>query len=294
MGALGQDGLQLSCADSTFPKLSHGTALAVIRDLGIRAVDVCVFAGYSHCPPAFVAAAPERAADEALARIDHVELAIADVFAILGTSFDELAINHPDAAARAESFRQFEHLVTFCRRLGAPGLTLLPGTTFEGVDDDASLALAARELRRRIEIAGEADLRLAIEPHYESVVATPDRARDLLEQVPGLGIALDYSHFVFQGIAETEIDPLLAYTSHLHVRPARPAAMQTRAHEGTIDFTRIRDRLLADGYTGYFALEYQWEDGWLDEFTRVDCIAETAAMRDILLGIESREGQEVR
>lgn len=41
---------RLSCADSAFSRLSHATALAVIRDLGIPAVDVCVFAGYDHTP----------------------------------------------------------------------------------------------------------------------------------------------------------------------------------------------------------------------------------------------------
>jgi sugar phosphate isomerase/epimerase len=98
-----------------------------------------------------------------------------------------------------------------------------------------------------------------------------------------VGFALDYSHFVYQGIDQKDVDRLLPHTHHFHVRQAAPGVMQARAREGTIDFVRIRDELLALGYDGWFALEYQWEDGWLD-FSRVDGVSETAELRDVLLG----------
>jgi sugar phosphate isomerase/epimerase len=114
------------------------------------------------------------------------------------------------------------------------------------------------------------------------VAETPARALELVERTPEVGFALDYSHFVYQGIRVEDVDPLLPRTHHLHVRQAAPGVIQARTHEGVIDFPRIRDALIGMGYAGYFALEYQWEDGWLD-FASVDCIAETADMRDVLL-----------
>jgi sugar phosphate isomerase/epimerase len=279
--------LRLSCADSTFPRLSHDVALAVIKDLGIGAVDVCSFAGYRHTPPETVLADPTRSAAEVARRLDRHALVVADVFAILSESFEQRAVNHPDAAVRAGVLDDFGQFVAFAGRLGAPGLTILPGTTFEGVPEHESLRLAATELARRVQLAGEAGLRLAIEPHYGSIASTPASALELLDRVPGLGLALDYSHFVYQGLAPAEVDPLLVHTRHLHVRQAAPGTMQARAHEGTIDFARIRDMLLAMGYDGYFALEYQWEDGWLD-LSRVDCISETAELRDVLRGSTPR------
>ena len=125
-------------------------------------------------------------------------------------------------------------------------------------------------------------MRLAFEPHYGSVAETPARALELVERTPDVGFALDYSHFVYQGIPVEEVDPLLARTHHFHVRQAAPGVIQARTNEGVIDFVRIRDALLGMGYDGYFAVEYQWEDGWLD-FSRVDCIAETADTRAVLL-----------
>lgn len=281
---MGAHDLRLSCADSAFPRLSHEGSLTVVRDLGFEAVDVCSFSGYDHTPPEVVLADPSAAADFVRRRLDAATLRAADVFPIVGDSFEEFAPNHPDDSIRAESLAQFGAYVTFARALGSPGLTILPGVLFDGIDHRRSLEVAAEGLQRRAQIAGEAGLHLGFEPHFGSVAATPDRALELLGLAPGVGLTLDYSHFVYQGFPEHDVDPLLERTLHLHVRQAAPGDMQARAREGTIDFARVRDRLLELGYDGYFALEYQWEEGWLD-FTRVDCITETAELRDLLLGV---------
>lgn len=265
---------RLSCADSAFPRLSHVGALGVIRDLGLPAVDICVFPDFAHTAPETVRADPAAAAEAVLERLDG--LAVADVFMILG-AFDAVAINHPDAAVRDESLLYFGPVVEFARRLSSPGVTVLPGVDFDG----GSLAVAATELQRRADIAGEAELRLAFEPHYESVVETPERTLELLERAPGVGLALDYSHFVFQGTAQDEVDVLIPHAHHVHLRQAGRGAMQLRVHEGEIDFARLMARLRDSGYDGYLALEYQWEE-WLD-CTRLDCISETADLRDLLL-----------
>lgn len=274
--------VRLSCADSAFPRLSHAAALTVIGDLGIGAVDVCVFTGYDHNPPEVVVPDPAAAAAKVARGLEERELQVADVFAIIGESFEALAPNHPDESVRAESRRQFEGVLEFARRLGSPGMTILPGVVFDELGEDGSLELAASELELRAQMAAGAGLRLAIEPHYGSVAPVPARIVELLGRAQSVGVALDLSHFTFQGIPQEDADPLLARTHHVHLRQARRGVIQARVREGDIDFTAFRDRLLGTGYNGYFALEYQWEEGVLD-FTQVDCIAETAAMRDLML-----------
>ena len=123
--------LRLSCADSTFPKLSHSASLSVIKDLGFTAADVCSFTGYPHTPPETVIADPGGAADTVMERLDSLELEVSDVFMIVGGSFEEFAQNHPDGAVRDQALEQFERFVDFARRLRAPGLTILPGPVFE-------------------------------------------------------------------------------------------------------------------------------------------------------------------
>lgn len=271
--------MRLACADSTFPKLSHEAALTVIRDLGMSAVDVCLFPdGSSHTPPDDVRADPAAAARSVRARTERAGLAVADVFLILG--FAEPAINHPDPAVRADSFAYFEATVAFARALGAPGVSILPGMDFDGVANEASLRLAADELQRRAKLAGEAGLRLSYEPHYESIVETPERTLRLRELAPDASLALDLSHYVYQGYRQDELDVLVPHAGHVHLRPAARGAMQLRAREGAIDFVRLVRTLARHGYDGYLTLEFQWEE-WLD-CHRVDCLSETAELRDVL------------
>jgi len=273
---------RLSCADSAFPKLSHATALAVIRDLSIRAVDICVFPG-SHTEPEAVLENPARAADGVGNRLGAAGLAVADVFLILG--FEELAVNHPDSAVREQSLEYFVAALEFARRLGVGGVSILPGMPFAGVAADENLDRAAVELERRAALAGDAGLAVSVEPHYESIAQTPPETMALLERAPNISLALDYSHFAYQGIDQAEVDVLIPRARHVHLRQADTGSMQMPAAEGALDFPEMVAQLDAAGYAGYLCLEYQWEE-WLD-CRHVDCISETAELRDIVLGSRS-------
>jgi sugar phosphate isomerase/epimerase len=274
---------RLSCADSAFPRLSHEAALMVIADLGFRHADVCVFEGYKHNPPDVVVADADRSADVVSERLARHELDAVDVFAILGNPLElsALAINHPDPAEREEAMRRFRSIVRFASQIGAPGITLLPGSVFEGTTPQESLDRSAGELQKRAEVAGEAGLALSIEPHYESVVETPALCQELLDKAPDVTVTLDHGHFVFQGFAQDEIDVLLSRTRHLQLRQAAKGDMQAPARKGSIDYGLMLDRLAERRYYGYLGLEYQWDE-WMD-FNRVDCISETAELRDLLL-----------
>jgi len=50
---------------------------------------------------------------------------------------------------------------------------------------------------------------LLVEPHVKSSFESPQSALWLAEQVPGLGIVLDYAHFVCQGYTQAEVDILI-------------------------------------------------------------------------------------
>src|SRR6202000_598078 len=140
---------RLSCADSSFPRLSHDGSLAVIADLGFDAVDVCIWAGYDHNPPDVALADPARSAAEIGERLERHGLVPSDVFLIIAESFEESAVNHPEEAVRGDPSRQSEALLDLAARLDAPGVSILPGAVFPGVDEGEGLDLSARELQRR-------------------------------------------------------------------------------------------------------------------------------------------------
>ena len=107
---------------------------------------------------------------------------------------------------------------------------------------------------------------------------TPERALALLELAPGLTLTLDYSHFVYQGIPETEVEQLAPFARHCHLRGARRHRMQAPLRENAIDFERMLDTLGAVGYEGFLGLEYVWLD-W-EHCNECDNLSETLLLRD--------------
>ena len=80
--------------------------------------------------------------------------------------------------------------------------------------------------------------------------------------------------------AAAAFEPLLAHSRHLHARGARPGHTISEMARNTIDFARIVSRLKAIGYSGAISTEYVWLSD--DHPDRVDSVAETLAVRDLL------------
>jgi sugar phosphate isomerase/epimerase len=136
----------------------------------------------------------------------------------------------------------------------------------------------------RVEVARSTQLRISIEPHLGSIVEQPEMALRLLEEVPGLELTLDYSHFVYQGVLERDVEPLLPHARHLHARGARQNKLQTTLRDNTIDYERILDLMLETRYDGYIGIEYVWTPGEPPgsayDMTNTDNVAETIVLRD--------------
>jgi sugar phosphate isomerase/epimerase len=272
--------VKLACADDTFRLLEHEHIVRLIRMLGLDGIDLCLMEGRSSLKLADVQADPAGWAERVGERLRDSGLEVADVFVIPWTDFRTMAPNHPDASERAAAVALFDDVLEFAARIGAPGITILPGIEWEGETPDASLARAGDELARRVAAARGRGVRLSIEPHLGSVVPTPARALELLERVPGLEVTLDYSHFVYQGIPEREADSLARFARHCHVRGARLGRMQTPVRESTIDVEAMVDALVAAGYDGFLGLEYVWLD-W-EHCNECDNLSETLLLRDRL------------
>lgn len=272
--------MKLACADDTFRLFEHEHILALIQMLGLDGVDLCLMEGRSAVRPGDVRADVPTWAGRLEERIRGHGLELADVFVIPWTDFRRLAPNHPDPVERDESRVLFHDMLELAARLRSPGMTILPGIDWEGESHKASLERAADELGRRVAEARDRGVRLSIEPHLGSVAATPERARDLLERTPGLELTLDYSHFVYQDIPQSEIDPLVPHARHFHARGARPGRMQAPLKESVVDFERMVDLADRAGYEGYVGLEYVWLD-W-EHCNECDNLAETILLRDRL------------
>ena len=82
------------------------------------------------------------------------------------------------------------------------------------------------ELAWRVERMKAYGLIFGVEAHVGSIVSEPLAAARLIEAVPGLTLTLDYTHFTRLGMADREIEPLVKYASHFHVRGAHEGRLQ--------------------------------------------------------------------
>jgi sugar phosphate isomerase/epimerase len=272
--------LKLAMADYSFPLLEWKHTFAVARAIGLSGMDIALFEQHSHLCPADMLASPSRGASHVSAVLRDSGMGLTDIFGIPSTSFDRSAINDPDPMVRRQSAEYFYRLLEFAVRCNSPHLTILPGVSFPNETYDDSLKRAADELEWRADLARKLGVQLGIEAHFGSLVATPERVLSLLRLAPTLTLTLDPAHFVYQGVTDEEILPLVARTSHVQVRCARPGRLQAPLKENTVNFQKLLESLKQHRYSGWISLEYVWFE-W-EHCNEVDNVSETILLKNLL------------
>ncbi|ADB50360.1 sugar phosphate isomerase/epimerase family protein [Conexibacter woesei] len=273
--------IPLSCGDHTFRLLSLEQAARLIAMLDLQGMDVAASGGGdAHVRPEDVRTDVAGWAMTVRRCLSAAGLRPADVFLIPWTDFETLAPNSPDPDVRAESRALFGEMADFAARIGAPGITTLPGLHWPDESHRDSLHRAAEELTWRAQRAAAVELRFSIEAHVGSVCATPEAALDLLALASGVELTLDYSHFVAQGVEPERVHRLLGHARHVHVRGTRPDRLQCGLQHSTVDYGDVARRLCAGGYEGSIAIEYLWAD-W-QHMNECDTVSETIVLRDLL------------
>jgi sugar phosphate isomerase/epimerase len=271
---------KLACADFTFPLLPHDKVLQLIAMLEFDGVDIGLFENRSHLWPSREFAQLERAAQRLKTQLDTHGLAAADIFLQLDPDFKPYAINQPDPARRQHAREQFARTLEYAAGVGARHVTTLPGVEFDDLTPGEAWRRAVDELSWRVDRAQQYAIVLGVEPHVGSIAPHPRLAANLVAQVPGLTLTLDYTHFVRLGIPDAEIEPLIGLASHFHVRGARPGRIQAAFKDNTIDYARVIETMESTGYAGWLGVEYTWQD-W-EHCNECDNLSEGILFRDHL------------
>jgi sugar phosphate isomerase/epimerase len=273
---------QFSCADFTFPLLPHDKVLALLRLLEIEGVDLGVFVDRSHVQPKDIVGNVPAAVNKMRASLAANGLVAADVFLQTGAEPAVNAANHPHAAVRNANREMFQRVLEFCAGLDCRHLTGLPGVWHADEDKSADWQRAVEEASWRSETARAAGVTYAIEPHIGSMLPDPESVLRFVRDCAGLTLTLDYGHFIYQGMSNESVHPLVPHASHFHARGGAKGQLQSTMKDNVIDFTEILRRLRASGYAGWICLEYVWVD-W-EGCNRTDNISETLLLRDQLRG----------
>jgi len=272
--------VRLACADFTFPLLPHNDVLHLIAMLGFAGVDVGLFENRSHLWPSREYAHPDRSGTQLAARLRDQGLVAADIFLQMDPDFTPWAVNHPDGARRAHARDWFLRTLDYARAAGAHHVTTLPGVTFGEESRAASWGRAAEELAWRVEQASRCSIIFGVEAHVGSLTSDPQAAVALVRAVPGLTLTVDYTHFIRLGMTDADVEPLLSYASHFHVRGAMPGRLQVGYKDNVIDYARVCELLRARSYVGWLGVEYIWID-W-ERCNECDTLSETVLFRDAL------------
>lgn len=269
-------GTRISCSEYSFPAVSgQHERIGIVRLLGFELVDLALFLSDG----AELAAAPGAVAADLRAALATHGLGSEDLFLAVGETVEEIAPNQRDADRRVRGRREFAAAARVAAELGIPGVTILPGVTW-AEDPAGSWAACVEELAWRVEEATALGVEVRIEAHAGSVVPVPDLAARLCAAVPGLRLTLDLSHFELQSVTLDRMLTLVPLAGHVHVRGAKPGAIQVRWRDNETDFAALVGALRACGYRGAYCVEYVPMPKWrCDE---LDVVTEALVMRGAL------------
>jgi sugar phosphate isomerase/epimerase len=265
--------MPLSGAAWSFVGATLRESVDIWRSLGVHAIDLIAVPG-AILDPRKIIEKPEREAGA----IRELDSSVANLIFAFGSGFSDRALNDKDPEVRRRNAGEFEAVLEFCRLAQIRSITALPGVVQPEWTREKSVAVAAEVLNELTLLAAKKEIGLFFEPHVESLFESPAETLRFLHAHEKLRITLDYSHFVYSGSAQDEIDCLGPYAGHVHLRQGAPRVLQARWNEGVIDFGKVVRVLQQAGFSGYYALEYE-HDPWLGN-DKVDVISESIKMRD--------------
>ena len=243
----------LGCPDWTFDKI-----LETYEKIGVEGIEVRGIEGVMDADkiPYFF---PENQA-ATLAKVKAHGLK----FVGFGTS---CGFHHSDPKKVVENIAQAMTAVDVCARMGIPAIRVFGND----VPADERREAVAKQIGSAIAIvcryAKEKGVLVNLEIH--GTVNTPEALTPILEiagKEPAFGILWDVQHSdkTCRDDWESFYTLIKPYVRHIHfkdhLRDSDPPFKLVSVGEGDIPLKAIVDRLLADGYDGYFSLE--WEKKW--------------------------------
>ena len=141
--------------------------------------------------------------------------------------------------------------------MGSPRCSSCPGVINGAQSRAQALAETVESLKPLLDAAATTGVTVCVEPHVHSYLESPAITAEMCERAPGVKLALDYAHFAVSGYRQEEIDVLARWLGHVHLRQARPGALQAKLDQGTLNFpAHVRD-LRDAGFDGWLAAEYR-------------------------------------
>ena len=211
----------VAASTSSFPHLSLLDAIDRIVDQEYSSVEIDIDQTGQHVRPSDVFEDPDKAM--ALCRSTH-RLNVVGYRLNFDTSGEPM----------------YEQFAACCRlakatKVGTLSVASSPlGTPFNE---------EVEHLRRLVSIADQEAVRVALRCQIDHISEDPDTVVVLCDNVKGLGVALDPSHYLCGPYEKRGFDQLMKYTYNVYLRDSTKQELQVRIGQGEIDYGRLVGQL---------------------------------------------------
>lgn len=216
----------VAASTACFPGASLDSCLERLVGLEYSHVEIVISDRGGQLPPAELVSNVELAIDRC--RQTHRLTPVAYRFDVDG-----------DGAPYYEQFYACCRLAkaTKVATIAVPSATL--GTPFNG---------EVERLRELVRLAAIEGIVVGVKTESGRMTQDPDTVKVLCNNVKGLGVTLDPSHFICGPHAGRGYDQLLKHVCHVHLRDTSKSKLQVRVGQGEIEYGRLVNQLQREKY----------------------------------------------
>ena len=180
-----------------------------------------------------------------------------------------VAYNVEIEAQGEEHYKQFDACCRLAKATKVVSITVpsaILGTPFNE---------EVEHLQRLVSIASVEGILVSIRSQIDRLSQDPDTITVLCDNVKGLGLTFDPSHYICGPYANKNIDPLMKYVYHVLLRDTSDTELQVRVGKGKVEYGRLVSQLRKKQYQGAFSVH-------VTEMPDVEHFAELRKMRLLL------------
>ncbi len=172
-------------------------------------------------------------------------------------------------ATGEEYYRQFEACCKLAKATKVVTLTVESGEFGTPFNEEVE------RLRRLVQIGELEGVRVSMKSEAGRLTEDPDTVAVLCDNVKGLGLTLDPSHYICGPHGGKSIDKLIKYVYHTQLRDTSKEHLQVRVGQGEVEYGRLVNLLQKSGYSRTLCVDIRPLDG-------IDHMAEMRKMRLLL------------
>lgn len=242
----------VAASTECFPDLTLDEALQRLVDLEFTCVEIAIKESPIHLRPSQVAA-----------DLDHAVAVCRDTHRLTPVAYEV------DLEPGDNYYKQF---AACCKLAKATKVVTI---TVPGAELGTPFNAEIERLRELVSIASGDGVLVGVKTEVGRITQSPDTAVVLCDNVKGLGITLDPSHFICGPHKGASYDQVFKHVYHTHLRDTKKDAFQVRVGQGEIEYGRLITQLAMVHYNRALSVH-------IPPMPEVDHVGELRKMRLLL------------